>query len=743
MILKVMWEENKNKKGFNFKSIVNKFLNKMELEPHHDTADVDNKSSINSSNWAWNSATWNTNNDKHNEDHDHVSLKDEVKWLIKHFKKGKSNDSKNESNFEKQVEWMLDTPELPQWEKVELLEEHYDNSNTTEPVSTQEDSKSSTQISNSQTNNLETNNSNSKTDVKSETNNNDSNAVVDQIKSFFEPTKEELEESKLNAESQIKDAEDKPCPIIQTPEQVKWENQTMQTWNTQINTTNIENKTIEDNKATLNIKTPEQQPWENKDKEKMVIWATENANPVEINNSSTVNPDEKKEDDGEKAILDLQKAIKSFKSWSDEDKATTTDKEQDKAGTMEIKSETKISWATTPWKVEIKPITQAQAPKTENDIKTPTIQNIADTPKWENTNNTQVSDSNTSKAKEIPASNTTDAKSIETPISNATITKKKAVPVVKTETPWTWTPKTWGDIFSWIIGKKDNELKWKKIEIWENKKTQVQINEKIKPLNLLLFSFVNTVLPIALIACINISIWMFVFFEINLDTENKYLSKIDSQNLDIIIDNAKNKLKKKKDNVNTLKLSIERELVNIPDRIYYKNVDYKLLSEDIKKELLKYYHKDTWMLIVWRKPKELKSLKNLFINNKQLAGLKIYFEKEHVLNSIIEDKIYWKEVYKDLQEATNNTFRYNDILDYITYNNFSVDSKWKISVSWMVTDPSWKVFNQLISLVNTINDNDNFHWANIATFSKTLNPNKSIWWMVSPLNLSFFYKNTN
>ena len=301
----------------------------------------------------------------------------------------------------------------------------------------------------------------------------------------------------------------------------------------------------------------------------------------------------------------------------------------------------------------------------------------------------------------------------------------------------------WRDIFHWIIEEKDKEIKWRKLSIEHDKDSEVKMWGSKETVYMSFLNLFNSLMPYALIVFINISIWVYIFFEILLDKENIYLSIFNVNNLWAQIYSSEGSLSQKRLRLDSLKRQIDRDLVDIPWRIYYKSLNYKKLTDDIKDKLSLYYNDKTWMIKIWKNKKLTDDLRDLFKTEQSLANLKLYFEKEHVLNSIIEEKIYWKEVYKDLQEATTNTFKYNEILDYITYNNFSVDEDWKISVSWLVTDPSWKVFNQLINLVNTINDHDSFHWASIATFSKTINSNKEVWWMVSPLNLSFYYQSNN
>lgn len=301
----------------------------------------------------------------------------------------------------------------------------------------------------------------------------------------------------------------------------------------------------------------------------------------------------------------------------------------------------------------------------------------------------------------------------------------------------------WEDIFQWIIEDKNKEIKWKKLNIEHSKSSEVLIWWPKEPIYKSFLSLLNVAMPYVLIVFISISIWVYMFFEIVLDKENRYLGVFNVNNLWAQVYAAEGLLAQKERSLESLKRQIDRELVDIPSRIYYKSLNYKNLPDYLKDKLATFYNDKTWMIKVWKNVKLIEELRELFRSETLLASMKLYFEKEHVLNSVIEEKIYWKEVYKDLQEATNNTFKYNEILNYITYDNFSVDENWKISVSWLVTDPSWKVFSQLINLVNTINDHDSFNWASISTFSKTVNSNKEVWWMVSPLNLSFFYKSNN
>ena len=154
--------------------------------------------------------------------------------------------------------------------------------------------------------------------------------------------------------------------------------------------------------------------------------------------------------------------------------------------------------------------------------------------------------------------------------------------------------------------------------------------------------------------------------------------------------------------------------------------------------MFKYYDEDWNIKKISNKDRD--DLAVLFNNNIELWKLKSIFIKQDVLNNLINNRIYWKSVYKDLMNVTNTIFKYNDIIKYVVYNNFSLNSEWGISVSWIVTDPSWKVFSQLFRLERAINWSEHFSWVSIDNFNKTLNPDENIWWMITSINLTFNYK---
>ena len=106
----------------------------------------------------------------------------------------------------------------------------------------------------------------------------------------------------------------------------------------------------------------------------------------------------------------------------------------------------------------------------------------------------------------------------------------------------------------------------------------------------------NSLMPYALIVFINISIWVYIFFEILLDKENIYLSIFNVNNLWAQIYSSEGSLSQKRLRLDSLKRQIDRDLVDIPWRIYYKSLNYKKLTDDIKDKLSLYYNDKTWMI---------------------------------------------------------------------------------------------------------------------------------------------------
>lgn len=243
--------------------------------------------------------------------------------------------------------------------------------------------------------------------------------------------------------------------------------------------------------------------------------------------------------------------------------------------------------------------------------------------------------------------------------------------------------------------------------------------------------------PYFIILLINLLIWISIFYQIVLKN-NVFFSIFEVDNLWDQVISAQYIVDEKSRQIKNLKLTIDEYVSRVPRKIYLQSQNYINLSDNLKKELNYYYDQNTWLLNV-KNANDIEELQKVFKENESLSILSISYDKEHILNTIVGNKIYWKEVYNKLHEATNNAFKYNSILNYITYDNFSVDEVWKIFVSWMVKDPSWKVFAQLINLTKAINSHDNFYWADIFTYQKKVNSDKDLWWMESAINLSFFY----
>ena len=297
------------------------------------------------------------------------------------------------------------------------------------------------------------------------------------------------------------------------------------------------------------------------------------------------------------------------------------------------------------------------------------------------------------------------------------------------------------DIFDPLLKKeKVLNISWKN-EAWNSLKTgkvsitEISKNEKTEKLLWKINSFVLILFSIS----ITLSIWFTVFYYTITDEENIIFSNYWQATIGSSFKESKDFLISKNKEEWEIKNNIEKLTGWVIEKIYFNTTQFKGLPPKIKEDLLYFYNKDTWKLNELDK-KTLLRLERFYKNNSELYALKAVFNKEYVLNDINENKIYWKDVYKELRNATNATFKYNEILNYITYNTFSINEQSEMNISWVVMDPSWKVFEQLIKLTKTINRNSHFEWAKILHFNKTINEDENVWWMLSPINLRLSYK---
>jgi len=302
------------------------------------------------------------------------------------------------------------------------------------------------------------------------------------------------------------------------------------------------------------------------------------------------------------------------------------------------------------------------------------------------------------------------------------------------------------DIFKPILEKKEERvlnITWKeeplKLSLY-SKEEEEEEEEKDNLENLIKgLWYLNNTLLAMLSFVITASIWLTIFYYITMDEENRIFEKYSHTTIWLEQKKSKDALAEKEEQKEKIKKAIEGLIWWIPEIIYTDTPEFKKLSEKTQKDLFFFYSKETWILDELNEKKRSR-LERFYKKNSELYSLKATFDKEHVLNDVNRNKIYWKKVYKDLKQATNNEFEYNEILNYIQYDNFSVDEKWQISVSWVLMDPAWKVFAQTIKLVKGINNNKHFEWASISTFKKSVNPDENIWWMLAPINLRFSYK---
>lgn len=299
------------------------------------------------------------------------------------------------------------------------------------------------------------------------------------------------------------------------------------------------------------------------------------------------------------------------------------------------------------------------------------------------------------------------------------------------------------DIFGELLKKK------KVISISDNsenaldsKNTKHEVKDLKKLFNLEyvrpIFVILSKYAFVLLLFLISLFISFILFFNIIFDSNNYIFNFLWWETLWSKNDILSADIKKRRASQLKIESSVKKMDWDVPSQIYIKTPYFDLLEKELKNSIFKFYSAETWKIKKISKV-EKNELVILFNANPELSSLKSIFLKQDVLNSIINNRIYWKSVYKDLVDVTNNVFKYNDIINYVTYDNFSVNSDWEISVSWVVTDPSWKVFSQLFRLEKAINNSNHFNWVSIDNFNKTLNPDKNMWWMVTSINLRFNY----
>lgn len=293
------------------------------------------------------------------------------------------------------------------------------------------------------------------------------------------------------------------------------------------------------------------------------------------------------------------------------------------------------------------------------------------------------------------------------------------------------------DLFAWII----NDVNDNKFDIWYDGSSDVILRQNPQSaLNSLLLKF-ESILSYALTLVIVLSLGSALFFSVLLSDDNWALWQLWKNNLWIQVVKKQEERRVKDDQIKSLQDQIATTSLDVPKKIYLKSKQYTSLPENLKTALAKYYNQKTWELAEKTDKAKIREIAQMFADNAELNSLKLVFTKEYILNSIIENRLFWKDIYRDLQEVTNKTFPYNDVLNYIYFNNFSVEQGGVINVSWTVTDPSWKVFSQLVTLKNNINEHEAFEWAEISTFQKKLNPDENVGWMQSTINLKFKYIN--
>ena len=297
---------------------------------------------------------------------------------------------------------------------------------------------------------------------------------------------------------------------------------------------------------------------------------------------------------------------------------------------------------------------------------------------------------------------------------------------------WKW------DIFSWVLKKnKTISISATQEEIeeeWKKQKKKFTIDDFwviLKHLNLYLVTVLFLILSIIFSSVL--------FFYIVFDSKNYIFSYFWWHTLWSKIEDIKNKVKEKEQILKKIELSVKKMVWDIPQKIYLNTPQFISLEKKLKEQLLQFYNPKTWMLKAGLTSEEKWQIAILFNKYPELNALKTIFVKQDVLNTIINNRIYWKSVYKDLIDATNNVFAYNEVIHYVKYDNFSVNEKWEITVSWKVTDPSGKVFAQLFRLEKALNDSPHFSWVSINNFNKTINPDKNVWWMVTNISLRFNY----
>ena len=297
---------------------------------------------------------------------------------------------------------------------------------------------------------------------------------------------------------------------------------------------------------------------------------------------------------------------------------------------------------------------------------------------------------------------------------------------------WKW------DIFSWVLKKnKTISISATQEEIeeeWKKQKKKFTIDDFwviLKHLNLHLVTVLFLILSIIFSSVL--------FFYIVFDSKNYIFSYFWWHTLWSKIEDIKNKVKEKEQILKKIELSVKKMVWDIPQKIYLNTPQFISLEKKLKEQLLQFYNPKTWMLKAGLTSEEKWQIAILFNKYPELNALKTIFVKQDVLNTIINNRIYWKSVYKDLIDATNTVFTYNEVIHYVKYDNFSVNEKWEITVSWKVTDPSGKVFAQLFRLEKALNDSPHFSWVSINNFNKTINPDKNVWWMVTNISLRFNY----
>ncbi|MCD5382636.1 hypothetical protein LR002_00765, partial [Candidatus Gracilibacteria bacterium] len=295
-----------------------------------------------------------------------------------------------------------------------------------------------------------------------------------------------------------------------------------------------------------------------------------------------------------------------------------------------------------------------------------------------------------------------------------------------------------GDIFSGVLKKnKTISISATQEEIEEEGKKQKKkftiddFGVILKHLNLHLVTVLFLILSIIFSSVL--------FFYIVFDSKNYIFSYFGGHTLGSKIEDIKNKVKEKEQILKKIELSVKKMVGDIPQKIYLNTPQFISLEKKLKEQLLQFYNPKTGMLKAGLTSEEKGQIAILFNKYPELNALKTIFVKQDVLNTIINNRIYWKSVYKDLIDATNNVFAYNEVIHYVKYDNFSVNEKGEITVSGKVTDPSGKVFAQLFRLEKALNDSPHFSGVSINNFNKTINPDKNVGGMVTNISLRFNY----